>query len=93
LAEVEKLCGLATEGVFDKFFVAIGAEIVSQLAVDVGADLVAVVVVELFEDILDFLQVVAIVAFFVVGHWIEGGIDLHLDDVTEIFLGIEVTVA
>ena len=92
-AESEGFCGFAAEGILQEFFAAFRAEIETQLLVHVVADLVVVGVIQAFENILNFLEVVAVVIVFAGGGRIKGGIDFDFDDVSQIVFRIEISLA
>ena len=92
-AEAEGFCGFAAEGIFEKFFAAFGAEIKTYLLIYVFAYLVVVGIVETLEDVLNFLEVVAVVFVLVCGCRIEGGIDFDFNDVAKIIFRIEFAFA
>jgi hypothetical protein len=93
LAELEELDGFAPERVLDELFVTRRAQVEAQLLVDIRADLIAIGLFELFEDVMDFLHVVALVTLLVDRHRIERRIDLHLDDVAKVLFRIEFPMA
>ena len=76
-----------------EFFAAFRAEIETQLLVHVVADQVVVGVFQGFQNILNFLEVVAVVFVFAGGIRIIGGIDFDFDDIAEIDFRIEFSLA
>jgi hypothetical protein len=84
---------LPAQGVLDELAAALGAEVEAELLVDVVADVIVVNVVQVFEDVLNFLEVVAVFFIFAAGRRIEGGVDFHLDHVTEVVFRIEIPLA
>ena len=92
LAKFELFRRVEAERTEQKAPPAIAAKVKSHLLVYVVADFFAFHVVQAFEDVLDFLEMVAVVVQRVV-NWIERGVDFHFDDVPEILLWIERTLA
>jgi hypothetical protein len=90
LAEVERLRGShAPHGALEELLAALRAQVEAQPLTNVVADLIIVGILQAFEDVLDFLEMIAIGLFIVRRRGIESGVNLHLHDVTEITLGIE----
>jgi hypothetical protein len=92
-AEAEGFCGFAAEGIFQEFFAAFGAEIESQLLVNVVAYLVVVGVFKAFQDVLNFLEVVAVVFVFSGGRGIKRSIDFDFNYIAEIVFAVELSLA
>jgi hypothetical protein len=84
-AEVEMLGEFAIQRVLEEPAMALGAQIEPQLFVDVAGDLVVNDVVAALQDLLDLLQVIAVVGRFVGRSGVECRVDLHLDNVAQIF--------
>jgi hypothetical protein len=95
LAEADRLDqrDLPAQGVLEKLLAAFGTEVEAQLLINVGADLIVFGVFQAFEDVLDFLEVIAVLFGVVVGRRIQSGVDFHLDHVTEIIFRIELPLA
>jgi len=92
-AEAEGFRDFAAEGIFQKFFTAFGAEIEAELLIYVFADLIVIGVFQGFEDILNFLEVVAVVFVLTRGCRIKGCVDFHFHDIAEIFMRIQIPLA
>jgi hypothetical protein len=63
------------------------------LLVDIVANLIVSRIFHALQDILDFFQMITIVGIGIGRRRIQSGIDLNLDDVTEIILWIKVPLA
>jgi len=83
----------AAQRIFDELAPAFWAQIKPQLLIDVVADLIIIGVVEAFKNILYLFQMIAIVVSILGRCRIKRGIDLDLDDITEIVLGIKFPLA
>jgi hypothetical protein len=95
LAEPDRLGDgdLPAQGILEELLSALGAEVESQLLIHVGADLIVFDVFQALENVLDFLEVIAVVFFFAGGRRIQGGIDFHFDYVSQIIFRIEIPLA
>lgn len=82
-----------TQRIFEKFLSAVRAKIEPQLLIHLVAHFIAGQVVHAFENVLDLLEMVAVFFLALDGRWIEGGVNFHLDDVTEIVLRIKFPLA
>jgi hypothetical protein len=91
--ESEGLCDFAAEGILQKFFATFRAEIETQLPVYVIADLVVVGVFQGFENVLNFLEVIAVVIVLADGSRIKGGIDFYFDNIAKIIFRIQISLA
>jgi hypothetical protein len=92
-AESEGLCRFAAEGILQEFFVTFRAKIETQLLVHVIADQVVVGVFQGFENVLNFLEVIAVVFVLAGGSRIKGGIDFDFDYIAEIIFRIQISLA
>jgi hypothetical protein len=88
LTETEFLAYGSSQRVFDVLLAALGAEVETLLVVDVVSHLLVVIVVEVFENVLDFLQVVAIVVKFLADR-IQRGVDFDANDVAKFREGVD----
>jgi hypothetical protein len=84
---------LPAQGILDESPAALRAEVEAELLIDVVADGLVGGVVQALENVLDFLEVIAVRFIFVVGRRIEGGVDFHLDHVSKVVFRIEVPLA
>ena len=64
-----------------------------QLLVHVLADPVALALLKLVEQFLDFLKVVPIVVLLVVDRWVEGSRDFDFHHVADVLVGIQIPFA
>ena len=68
----------------------VGAEVEPHLLIDVVADLIVLGVIQSFENVLDFLEMI-LIAIKTVFHRIERGINFHFNDVPKIIFRIKRT--
>ena len=78
----------ATQGVFYKPLPTFAAQIKAGVMIHFVADLAVVGVVESFKNVLNFLQMIAVIicVFF---HRVERRVNLQAYDITSVVLGIE----
>jgi hypothetical protein len=94
-AEFERLGGnrLASQGVLNELSAAFGTKIKSQLLINVVADLIAGRILHAFQDVLDLLEMIAVVFIAIGRRWIERGENFDFDDIAKIILRIELPLA
>jgi hypothetical protein len=92
LAEIQRCRDAPAKRIVQESLTTFGTEIEAPLLIDIVADFIALGVIESFEDILDFLEVITILVQFHVGR-IKGCIDFHFDDIPQITFRIERPVA
>ena len=92
LTEVQRCRDAPAKRIVQEPLTTLGTEIETPLLIDIVADFIALGVIESFEDILDFLEVITILVQFHVGR-IKRCIDFHLDDIPQITFRIERPVA
>ncbi len=91
VAEIEVLSLATAERTAEEFSSAIGANVETELLVNILADLRVFAVFESLQNILDLLKVVGVVIRRVFER-VERRIDFHLHYVTKVGLGIEPTL-
>jgi hypothetical protein len=82
----------AAERVLHIAISAFAAQIVALLVIDVVADLLVLGVVQSLQDVLNLLQMVPLVLAFVL-HRIERRVHLDADDVAQLAIGIDQSLA
>jgi hypothetical protein len=93
LAEPEPGASVLPEWVLDEAAITIGTQIETAPLIQVVADKFTVRILETLKDLLHLQQMIAIVVELVDFHRLHRGFDLQLDNVTEIFLGIDYPLA
>jgi hypothetical protein len=93
LAEIKLLRGLAAQRILDELLATLRTEIEPELLIHVVTHRVAAILFHPLENILHLLEVVAVIAVGIHFDGIDRGIHLDLDDVAEVVLGVDRSLA
>jgi hypothetical protein len=93
LAEIEVFGWLTPQRIVEQFAAAFGAQVEPHPLVDIVAEFFVLRIVNLFEDLLDFLQVISIIVGVLLVDCVQRRVNFHFDNIAQIVLRFEYTTA